>query len=83
MTATAIAFNNLAVVVGGLLLHPIVGYIIQQFGTITVSHGTPIYSVKDYDLAFLFIPLCYVTGLLISRFKIRETYCKSTAEPLP
>jgi MFS family permease len=75
ITATAIAFNNLAVVAGGLLLHPVVGYLLKLFGNGMGSHGAITYSVKDYHIAFLFIPICYITGILVSRYKIKETFC--------
>ncbi len=80
ITATAIAFNNLAVVAGGLLLHPIVGFLIKTFGTNTMLNGAPVYSVKDYHIAFLFIPLCYIVGFIVSRYKIKETFCQEQGE---
>ena len=80
VTATAIAFNNLAVVVGGLLLHPIVGLLLRNYGHPSMVNHAPIYSVHDYQIAFLFIPVCYLTGWISSRWKIKETYCRSIDE---
>ena len=80
VTATAIAFNNLAVVVGGALLHPIVGFLLRWFSNGTVVNGTPQYSMHDYRIALAFIPVCYILGLISSRWKIKETFCKSLAD---
>jgi MFS family permease len=80
VTATAIAFNNLAVVVGGALLHPIVGFLLRWFSDGVVVNGVPQYSTHDYRIALAFIPVCYVVGFITSRWKIKETYCKSIEE---
>ena len=77
VTATAIAFNNLAVVVGGLLLHPLVGLLLRTYGHPHMVNHAPIYSVQDYQIAFLFIPVCYLTGWISSHWKIKETFCRS------
>ncbi len=77
ITATAIAFNNLAVVIGGLLLHPIIGYLLRWFSS-HQHHDSLQYSANDYALAFVFIPLFYATGFFVSRYKIVETHCQNT-----
>jgi MFS family permease len=79
ITATAIAFNNLAVVIGGLLLHPLVGYFLRWINH--QEHLQPHnYTAYDYALVFLFIPFFYLIGFFVSRFKITETHCQNTHE---
>jgi MFS family permease len=76
ISSTAIAFNNFAVVAGGLMLHPVIGYILGYH-----NHSPLHQSAKHYTVAFLFIPICYIIGLLISRYKIKETYCRHIEKP--
>ncbi len=74
--ATATGFNNMAVVVGGIFLQPLVGYILHLLWSGKMEGNVPIYSLSSYAMGFLLIPSCFLIGLIISIFFIRETYCR-------
>ena len=70
---TAIGFNNTAVVLGGAILQPITGFIINTLwdGTLS-SAGVPLYSPAAYKMALGVVPLLFVIGFLVSFLWIRE-----------
>ncbi len=76
LVATAIGFNNMAVVAGGAVFQPLAGYILQSHWDGLVANGIPVYSVGDYTAALSLVPLSFLVALIVSRFFIRETYCK-------
>lgn len=75
--ATAIGFNNMAVVAGGMIFPYLVGWLLHQFWQGTASNVAPIYTVGNYESALLVVPLCFVLTLVSSMFFIRETHCQS------
>lgn len=76
VVATAIGLNNMAVVVGGALFQPLVGWLMASHFTGQVLHGVPEYSVGDYRFGLLVVPLSFVLGFIASAFFIKETYCQ-------
>ncbi len=72
---TAVSFNNMAVIGGGIIFQPLVGYILAHEWSGKLLDGIPSYSVSSYHLALSLIPLCYIMGLIISNLLIRETRC--------
>ena len=83
VNATAIGFNNMAVVLGGAIFHPLVGYILQLNWRGDMADGVPVYSLHNYNIALSVIPLCFLIGALASFFFINETYCKPRYSPDP
>lgn len=77
ITATAVGFNNMAVVLGGALFQPLVGWMISKFWDGKIENSLPIYTTQNYNKAFVVVPLCFFLSLIISLFFIKETYCKS------
>ncbi len=73
ITSTAVGLNNMAVVAGGALFQPLVGWILYLSWNGEMLGGTPNYTVGDFSLGLLLIPLCYVVGLISSLFLIEET----------
>jgi MFS family permease len=76
VTATAIGVNNMAVVAGGALFQPLVGYLLRLNWTGEMLNNTPVYSVKNYIIALSVVPLCFLVSYIAGFFLIRETYCK-------
>ena len=77
ITGTAIGLNNMAVVAGGALFQPFVGFILQLFwegGRDSI--GVPVYTVSNYHWGLVVVPLCFLVGLITSSFFIKETFCK-------
>ena len=75
--ATAIAFNNMAVVIGGFIFQPVIGYLLHWTHAVSTKSGAVVYAVNHFSLVLIVIPLLYLIGWLVSQFLIKETYCKS------
>ncbi|MDQ8039932.1 MAG: MFS transporter [Rickettsiella sp.] len=76
VVGTAIGFNNTAVVAGGALFQPLIGFLLYYNWNGTMHDGTPFYGAADYQKALVILPLCYILALVVSRFLLRETRCK-------
>jgi len=72
---TGVGFNNMAVIIGGIFLQPIAGFILKLHWDGTLVNGAPVYHLADYRLALLCVPLCGLIALLTSVFWIKETRC--------
>lgn len=72
---TAIGFNNMAVVLGGLLFQPLIGWLLHIMWQGDLANGAPVYTIANYRAAFFLLPLCHAGALIVSRFFIRETKC--------
>lgn len=75
--ATAIGLNNMAVVIGGALLQPLVGFVLHELWNGDILNNVPVYSTATYQVALVSVPLCFLLGLLVSQFFIQETHCRS------
>jgi MFS family permease len=79
VAGSSIGFNNMAVVIGGAILQPIGGFILNRYWSgNTDSLGVPLYSEYAYCVSLSIIPLLYLIGFFIALFFIKETYCKNT-----
>ena len=74
--ATAIGFNNMAVVLGGAIFQPLVGLILRWNWEGDYVGDTPFYTLYDYGTALVIIPLCYLVCFAASSLLINETHCK-------
>lgn len=72
LVATAIAFNNMAVVLSGAIFQPLIGWLLSR-------HGSD--SIMNYRHAFTVILIAYLGGYLVSLFLIEET-AQSTSTDL-
>lgn len=63
LEGSSIAFTNFTVMLGGVILQPLLGYILQ---------GTQ----QNYHDALVILPICLLMSALLSRFVLNETYCK-------
>ncbi|MCB1110418.1 MAG: MFS transporter [Chlamydiia bacterium] len=78
VTGTAIGLNNMAVVAGGALFQPLVGFLLHIFWSGSSDfYGVPIYTVGNYHIGLTVVPACFFIGLIVSSFFIKETYCRS------
>ena len=76
---TAIGFNNMAVVLGGML-QPLVGFILIYAWDGVVEEGIPLYTVANYQLALLILPIAYFIALIVAVFCLRESNCQPQYE---
>ncbi len=77
VVATAMGFNNMAVVIGGAILQPLVGFILNLNWDGKIEGGVPLYTLSNYESALFVIPIIYIMGLVVSLGFIKETNCKS------
>lgn len=74
---TAMGFNNMAVVAGGALFQPLVGILLDLSRKGEMLNGVPVYTAIDYRWAFWILPVCYLLGVVISIFFLKETRCQA------
>ncbi|MDN3507916.1 MAG: MFS transporter [Simkaniaceae bacterium] len=72
---TSVGFNNMACVIGGAILQPIVGWVLSASWSGKMDGDIPYYSLLEYQRALSLIPVIYFVGLIAALFFIRETYC--------
>lgn len=76
VVGTAIGLNNMAVISGGIIHQPLVSYLLGKIA-ITGHLGQPaLYTLADYQYAFLALPITTIIGFLICFFFIKETHAK-------
>jgi len=81
VASTACGFNNMATFLSGALLQPLVGIILDVCQKHSVAMKSTLYSVHDYQIALgCTLPICYVIGIVMVLFFIKETYCMSVVE---
>lgn len=77
VAGTAISFNNMLVIFGGVLLQPLFGWILDVFWTgQQADNGVRLYSAVEYHDAMWILPICCSIGLILSLFLLQETHCK-------
>lgn len=73
---TASAFNNMAIVFGGMMFQPLVGMILQWHSE-NALHLVESFTQNNYSTALFVLPLCYFFGLLVVLFLVKETNNRS------
>lgn len=77
VAGTAVGFNNMMVVLGGMLLMPVVGFVLDHLWDGALLEGLHSYSIQNYRWALTIIPICGVVGLIFSIFFVKETHCQA------
>ena len=75
LLGSASGFNNMMVVLGGVILSPLAGFILNHVWNHQLVHGVAHYSVANYHTALLMMPLVSLFGLLVAIFFVDETKC--------
>lgn len=70
---TAMGFNNMLIVMSGAIFQPLVGSILSNLWNGHMQNGAPVYSLQNYQYAFILLPIFYLLGYLINKFWIKET----------
>jgi MFS family permease len=76
--ATGMGFNNMAVVLGGAVLQPLVGYLMHQAQPFVEAE----YSLFAYEFSLSIVPICFFVATIVAIFFIKETHCKQKFDPL-
>lgn len=80
VAGTAVGFNNMAVIAGGVILMPFVGYILDFVWDGHLINGVHDYTLENFRIALLMVPVCGLIGLAASLFMIKETHCLAQYE---
>ncbi|MCK4608817.1 MAG: MFS transporter, partial [Gammaproteobacteria bacterium] len=72
VAATAVAFTNLLVMLGGMIFQPAVGKLLDIGWVGHMQHGIRVYSAHDYQHVLLLIPIILLLSFVLT-FKLRET----------
>lgn len=76
MAATASGFANALNTLWGALAQPFIGWMLDMNGSASAVAGQErIFSLAEYQQAFLVLPICLVISFLIL-LKLKETYCQ-------
>lgn len=76
VAGTAVGFNNMAVILGGVLFQPLVGFLLKARWDGSIINGLPFYNLENYRTALILLPICSIVGILASVFLVKETHCK-------
>ncbi len=76
VAGTSLAFANMASVLIGAVFQPIIGALLDwHWGKTKIYvHGLPFYSIADYQVALMVLPVFLFLGLIMANF-VKETYC--------
>jgi len=75
MSGTVTGFVNMVVMVGGVVLQPLIGWLLDWAWDGIKENGVPIYTLTDYRLALSTIPMCMIISLIVVHF-IPETHLR-------
>lgn len=76
VAGTAVGFNNMAVILGGVIFQPLVGLLLNNAWDGKMVNGLPFYSLENYRSALILLPICAIIGIISSLFLIKETHCE-------
>lgn len=66
--ASAVAFTNTIVSSGGIFIHPLVGFFLDITWNGLKENGVNIYSIQDYQRAFLILPVFLCLAFILCLF---------------
>ncbi len=74
VAGTAVGFNNMAIVAGGALFQPLIGWLLHKQWQGQFIHNVPYYSLTNFRHALIVLPLCYLLALIIATGLLKESY---------
>lgn len=80
VAGTAVGFNNMAVIMGGVLIQPLAGFILDATWGGQLMDGVRFYTLGSYQTALCTIPICAVIAILVGQFMVKETHCAAQWE---
>ena len=76
INGTSIAFANMASVLIGACLQPVIGYLLDAHWDGSMLHGIHQFSLSNYHHALIALPICSALSFIFAIF-IKETYCQN------
>ena len=64
ISGTSMSFANMASVIIGACLQPIIGALLETDWHHVFSHGIPVYSAHDFHHALISLPICLLLSLV-------------------
>ena len=77
VAGTAVGFNNMAVIFGGITCQPLTAYLLEAFAD---NAAAPM--LQDYQKALIIIPVLYLVGMILHAYFVQETHCCNQHEEL-
>lgn len=78
LTGMALGITNMASVIVGAMLIPLVGMLLDGLSTGVLVNGAPVFDIKAFQIAFSALPIGFIVAFVISFFQ-KETYCQRMA----
>lgn len=73
---TAIGLNNMAVIAGGIILQPLVSFLLESVIRANPSSTEFFFNLGDFQAAFVLMPICTIIGLVTCILFVKETNAK-------
>lgn len=70
---TAMGFNNMLIVMSGAIFQPFVGSILNHLWNGHMQNGAPVYTLQNYQYAFILLPIFYLLSYIVNKCWIKET----------
>ena len=80
--ATAIGLANTMVACGGLIMQPMIGFMLDLYSDGKLESGVRSYTASIYQLALSILPVTLIVAFLLTLF-LKETKYKEVNEPIP
>ncbi|MEM1244106.1 MAG: MFS transporter [Pseudomonadota bacterium] len=75
---SSLAFTNMAVMLSGVVLQPLIGYVLDKLWVgLHTPGGARLFDSHDWMIALSLVPICYVIAAIIAKFIVKETFCKA------
>jgi len=71
-SGTAMGFTNMMVMIGGAILQPFIGVLLDWARHGATLHGNPLYTTVDYHFALVVIPACQFIAVIIAIFGLKD-----------
>ncbi|MAH61644.1 MAG: hypothetical protein CMF42_05105 [Legionellales bacterium] len=68
VVGTALGLNNMAVVAGGIVFHPVIGYLMD----LQTHFGQKATTMIHYQQAFIILPLCFIIAAVMTMFLVKD-----------
>ncbi len=75
IAGTAVAFNNMLVMLGGVVFQPIIGWLLGFFWSGNILKGVAQYSYFNYAFALSLLPLGLILAFILTLF-MKETHAQ-------
>lgn len=76
---TAIAMTNMFIMIGGAILQPVIGIVLDLLWDGKVVNGLHVYSTWNFQVALSVLPAGLILSVILSYF-LKESYCRITHE---